>query len=121
MYLLCFFKQKTAYDMRISDWSSDVCSSDLTLATRSQWSMNVLHDRAPLYITLSDGSLRNGYTVKVLNKTRDVRDLHLALDGLPQAAMFYAGDGAEVSASLALEAAAHAVYDVREIGRGPGG
>src|SRR3546814_1714268 len=25
----CFFKQKTAYDMRISDWSSDVCSSDL--------------------------------------------------------------------------------------------
>src|SRR3546814_2026492 len=26
-----FFKQKTAYDMRISDWSSDVCSSDLSL------------------------------------------------------------------------------------------
>src|SRR3546814_7310564 len=25
----CFFKQKTAYDMRIRDWSSDVCSSDL--------------------------------------------------------------------------------------------
>src|SRR3546814_7328751 len=25
-----FFKQKTAYEMRISDWSSDVCSSDLT-------------------------------------------------------------------------------------------
>src|SRR3546814_1323896 len=29
MYV-CFFKQKTAYEMRISDWSSDVCSSDLT-------------------------------------------------------------------------------------------
>src|SRR3546814_3368688 len=30
MYLLFFcFKQKTAYEMRISDWSSDVCSSDL--------------------------------------------------------------------------------------------
>src|SRR3546814_7694484 len=30
-FLLCFFffKQKTAYEMRISDWSSDVCSSDL--------------------------------------------------------------------------------------------
>src|SRR3546814_20724892 len=27
-----FFKQKTAYEMRISDWSSDVCSSDLTVA-----------------------------------------------------------------------------------------
>src|SRR3546814_6267090 len=30
--LLFFFKQKTAYDMRISDWSSDVCSSDLTIS-----------------------------------------------------------------------------------------
>src|SRR3546814_2118491 len=30
MCVFClFFKQKTAYDMRISDWSSDVCSSDL--------------------------------------------------------------------------------------------
>src|SRR3546814_12850345 len=27
---MCFFKQKTAYEMRISDWSSDVCSSDLS-------------------------------------------------------------------------------------------
>src|SRR3546814_13626037 len=27
----CFCKQKTAYEMRISDWSSDVCSSDLAL------------------------------------------------------------------------------------------
>src|SRR3546814_5435048 len=29
MCYVCFFKQKTAYEMRISDWSSDVCSSDL--------------------------------------------------------------------------------------------
>src|SRR3546814_2642888 len=31
MFIFCFFffKQKTAYEMRISDWSSDVCSSDL--------------------------------------------------------------------------------------------
>src|SRR3546814_14608888 len=29
MLLVFFFKQKTAYEMRISDWSSDVCSSDL--------------------------------------------------------------------------------------------
>src|SRR3546814_13435078 len=28
-FFVCFFKQKTAYEMRISDWSSDVCSSDL--------------------------------------------------------------------------------------------
>src|SRR3546814_10085409 len=29
MMFFCFFKQKTAYEMRMSDWSSDVCSSDL--------------------------------------------------------------------------------------------
>src|SRR3546814_1778339 len=35
-YLCCvfFFKQKTAYEMRISDWSSDVCSSDLKIEQR---------------------------------------------------------------------------------------
>src|SRR3546814_8571097 len=32
MCLMFFFKQKTAYEMRISDWSSDVCSSDLQRA-----------------------------------------------------------------------------------------
>src|SRR3546814_9939365 len=29
LFIIFFFKQKTAYEMRISDWSSDVCSSDL--------------------------------------------------------------------------------------------
>src|SRR3546814_15670943 len=29
LLMFCFFKQKTAYELRISDWSSDVCSSDL--------------------------------------------------------------------------------------------
>src|SRR3546814_5276451 len=32
-----FFKQKTAYEMRISDWSSDVCSSDLREGAPLQW------------------------------------------------------------------------------------
>src|SRR3546814_2190809 len=32
LIFLVFFKQKTAYEMRISDWSSDVCSSDLPRA-----------------------------------------------------------------------------------------
>src|SRR3546814_6601537 len=32
VFIVFFFKQKTAYEMRISDWSSDVCSSDLDVA-----------------------------------------------------------------------------------------
>src|SRR3546814_5606850 len=37
MFVLCFlfFKQKTAYELRISDWSSDVCSSDLQRAAQA--------------------------------------------------------------------------------------
>src|SRR3546814_7755905 len=33
-FFVFFFKQKTAYEMRISDWSSDVCSSDLMSSVR---------------------------------------------------------------------------------------
>src|SRR3546814_6392181 len=39
VFFLCFFfffKQKTAYEMRISDWSSDVCSSDLLFSKRKR-------------------------------------------------------------------------------------
>src|SRR3546814_18726423 len=45
--MLFFFKQKTAYEMRISDWSSDVCSSDLEqLEQRSHEGDNRKHGRA---------------------------------------------------------------------------
>src|SRR3546814_5508180 len=48
--MFLFFKQKTAYEMRISDWSSDVCSSDLRLVfkrheiMRRQGALNVFPD-----------------------------------------------------------------------------
>src|SRR3546814_10349341 len=42
-----FFKQKTAYEMRISDWSSDVCSSDLSYgASFSNWKCRTAHSRS---------------------------------------------------------------------------
>src|SRR3546814_5250975 len=44
--MLCFcffFKQKTAYEMRISDWSSDVCSSDLHPAVLAEAGEEHLH------------------------------------------------------------------------------
>src|SRR3546814_2313678 len=37
LFWFFFFKQKTAYEMRISDWSSDVCSSDLRAARQWRW------------------------------------------------------------------------------------
>src|SRR3546814_10793747 len=48
MSLFCFFKQKTAYEMRICDWSSDVCSSDLQglLASRPDVRWRIIGERA---------------------------------------------------------------------------
>src|SRR3546814_2680709 len=45
--VLCFFffKQKTAYEMRISDWSSDVCSSDLADRLLGDHAVDDQHDR----------------------------------------------------------------------------
>src|SRR3546814_6493476 len=44
--ILFFFKQKTAYELRISDWSSDVCSSDLNGAIVARRRPGVLRDHA---------------------------------------------------------------------------
>src|SRR3546814_20690114 len=53
MVFFFFFKQKTAYEMRISDWSSDVCSSDLTGRTRLQGRSNLAGLGRPRSLTTS--------------------------------------------------------------------
>ena len=58
-----------------------------TLISRSSVDINVIHDRNPLFVTLSDGGVRNGYTVKILNKAHEPRVFTIALDGLPGAKM----------------------------------
>jgi len=52
------------------------------LTTRADLDVNVLRDRNPLFVTLSDGSIRNGYTLKILNKVHADRRFDLALEGL---------------------------------------
>src|SRR3546814_15036700 len=49
-----FFKHKTAYEMRISDWSSDVCSSDLS-AVGQKTGTSMLGSRLAWYITIFMG------------------------------------------------------------------
>src|SRR3546814_3994578 len=53
-----FFKQKTAYEMRISDWSSDVCSSDLLARDRV--------GKKPLFYTEVDGQWVFGSELQAL-------------------------------------------------------
>ena len=66
------------------------------LATRPDLEVNVLHDRNPLFVRLADGSIRNGFTVKILNKLQANREVRIGLDGLPSAGLRIIGmpDGA---------------------------
>lgn len=52
------------------------------LITRSPLDVNVLKDRNPLFVTLSDGSVRNGYEVKILNKVTEERVFTVSVEGL---------------------------------------
>jgi len=56
-----------------------------TLLNRSVLDVNVIRDRNPLYVKLSDGQIRNGYTVKILNKIHENRRFHVTIDGLEDA------------------------------------
>ncbi|WP_072375704.1 cytochrome c oxidase accessory protein CcoG [Hyphomicrobium sp. NDB2Meth4] len=51
-------------------------------SNRGDMDVNILHDRNPMFVQLSDGSLRNGYVIKIMNKEHDTRRLHLELSGL---------------------------------------
>jgi cytochrome c oxidase accessory protein FixG len=64
----------------------------VTLINRTQLDVNVVPDRNPLFVTLSDGAIRNGYTVKILNKRQEPRTFRLSVENLPGAAMEMVGD-----------------------------
>ncbi len=57
------------------------------LLARDRLEVNVLHDRNPQFVVLSDGSIRNGYTVKLLNKIPEPRTIIVTLQGLRGAEM----------------------------------
>src|SRR3546814_1662801 len=77
-----FFKQKTAYDLRISDWSSDVCSSDLLHAHRGDAAVppSVVDTRRRPLIRRR----REPMTVKIFD-TQEVQDFLRNVAGLDQA------------------------------------
>jgi polyferredoxin len=59
--------------------------------SRTMLEVDVLHDRNPVYVELTDGGVRNGYVVKILNKLHETRSFRLALEGLEGATLSAVG------------------------------
>ena len=72
------------------------------LATRAHVALSVQRDRAPLFVTVRDGSIRNAYTLKISNKTQAPAEFALTLRGLEAGVMSVAEQPGAPSNSLVL-------------------
>ncbi|MBB5047421.1 cytochrome c oxidase accessory protein FixG [Rhodopseudomonas rhenobacensis] len=73
------------------------------LATRSSLGVSVLHDRNPLFVPLSDGGVRNDFTLRILNKNAEPRSFRIDLVGLPGATLQAAGFAHQASDAVIAE------------------
>jgi len=85
-----------------------------TLATRGTMHVNVLHERQPLFVTLSDGSIRNAYVLKISNMRQPPRTFDLRVQGIDGARLDVAGQasGLGTNARLAVGLDTTASYRV---------
>lgn len=83
------------------------------LATRPTIGLSLQQDRAPLFVRLPDGATRNGFTVKIANKTQVDALFTLALSGLPDEKLALAESSTERTESLRLGVAADQVGSFR--------
>ncbi|MEM8626960.1 MAG: cytochrome c oxidase accessory protein CcoG, partial [Pseudomonadota bacterium] len=89
------------------------------LLIRDRLDVNVLRDRNPVYVVLSNGDVRNGYEIKVLNMMPRLRSFTLGIDGLPGGFMTLAGSNGPPTKQLALAVAADRLRSVRVYVRVP--
>ena len=84
-----------------------------TLATRGDQGIDVIHDRNPLYVRLSDGALRNGYTIRIVNKDLSKREFIVATDGLPAALIDFVGVPQRADGRLVVDVGPDQTREVR--------
>lgn len=63
----------------------------VSFLSKSLIDVSVLRDRNPLFVRLSDGGVRNGYTLKILNKHYETRQFRIETENLPHASMSIVG------------------------------
>ncbi|MGE0231828.1 MAG: 4Fe-4S dicluster domain-containing protein, partial [Flavobacteriaceae bacterium] len=83
------------------------------LATRQHEGVSVLHDRNPVFVTLSDGSIRNGYTMRLLNKSNQKRSFSVAVTGIEGARLEIVGVDETVDGNPIVPVEADSTHEVR--------
>ncbi|MBB3975127.1 cytochrome c oxidase accessory protein FixG [Rhizobium azooxidifex] len=83
------FRLRTVFYLVI--WTLAGLGLVFALVSRDRLGLNVIHDRNPQFVVESDGSIRNGYEVKLLNMIPEPRTITLSIEGLPHATMRISG------------------------------
>jgi cytochrome c oxidase accessory protein FixG len=91
------------------------------LMTRSDLELNVIHDRDPLFTRLADGAIRNGYTVKILNKGHQERHFRLGVSGLDDGQLSIVGETLNVNGGIGVTVPADQLRAYKVYVRQPAG
>jgi cytochrome c oxidase accessory protein FixG len=86
-----------------------------TLATRASEGISVIHDRNPMFVRLSDGSLRNAYTIRIVNKQLKHRNFILDVDGLPSSRVEFVGLGERAAGTQLVDVGPDQTREVRVV------
>ena len=111
MSLKRFFRPRTL--IYFGGWSLVGVLMLVSLFARDRLDVTIQHDRNPQFVVLSDGSIRNGYSVKILNMRLEARVFEVELEGLPGAMMKLAGDDSAPASALRVTAPADAVKELK--------
>jgi cytochrome c oxidase accessory protein FixG len=85
------------------------------LATRQSEGISVIHDRNPVFVRLSDGELRNGFTVRILNKSLERRSFVLTVDGLPDLDLKVVGDAVTTGRMAVVSVGPDQTFELRAL------
>ena len=86
-----------------------------TLATRHSEAVSVIHDRNPIFVRMSDGSIRNAYTVRIVNKRLQTREFAFTVSRLPGSFLDVVGAVPRTDRRIVIEVGPDQTREVRAL------